>query len=411
MPEPKATPTEQNACICAQTVKVTTTSRCSKTGKKHNSVQPWVKGRRPFNLGMRYARITWGSTIDTDNVEEDRSNASSARRSFDSFYQHATTQKGVKAWAKEEARFLKKPEASLLTRTAFSLNWYYETPATDSRERKGTHERLHMMDVRRGWVLELVPGCRPFSPGSIINMAIAGATKPMRCLQYVALISALEESEHQHSTADLKVMKAKHENMSKGKMREWNSALKRKTDAAAAQVTEAVNVAANEATRGKPKRRGGKRGKPGKVHRMVHASPKPITGFIKTHKPAFRSANAKKAVWCVAEADLKTMDTADPSTPEAAKYQEWASECARSHALAKSPLKKGKIYLYKIDRSHSSVKAWHRGGGVCGKKGRQRPMYYSKTKVDLAHSVLTEVWQYERSQTNSKFERTTWNKE
>lgn len=206
-------------------------------------------------------------------------------------------------------------------------------------------------------------------------------------------------------------MKAKHENMSKGKMREWNSALKRKTDAAAAQVTEAVNVAANEATRGKPKRRGGKRGKPGKVHRMVHASPKPITGFIKTHKPAFRSANAKKAVWCVAEADLKTMDTADPSTPEAAKYQEWASECARSHALAKSPLKKGKIYLYKIDRSHSSVKAWHRGGGVCGKKGRQRPMYYSKTKVDLAHSVLTEVWQYERSQTDSKFERTTWNKE
>lgn len=274
--------------------------------------------------------------------------------------------------------------------------WYYET-----------HDRLHMILVPRDWLLELVPDCRPFSPAILIQSAIAGATTPDRCLQYGALISALKESEHQHSTADLKVMKAKHTSMSKGKMRKWNSALKRKTDAAAAQVTEAVNVAANEATRGKPKRRGGKRGK---VHRMVHASPASITGFINTHKPAFRSANAKKAVWCVAEADLETMDTADPSTPEAAKYQEWTSVCARSHALAKSPLKKGKIYLYKIDRAHTSVKAWHRAG-VCGKKGRQRPMYYSRTKVNLAHSVLTEVWQYSRSQTNSSFEKTTWNKE
>ena len=404
MPEPKATQTEQNACICAQNEKVTTRSRCSKTGKEHKSVQRWVKGRRPFNLAARYNAITWGSTIDKDNVEEG-TDASGARRSFDSFYQHATTQKGVKAWARELAHFLKKSEASLLTRTAFALKWYYDTH---------DHRLLTVqaISVQQHGLIELVPGCRPFNPGSHINLAIAGATMPSRCVQYDALILALKESEHQHSTADLKVMKAKHTNMSKGKMRKWNSALKRKTDAAAAQVrnqvTETVNVAANAAKRGKPKRRGGKRGK---VHRMIHASPAPITGFINTHLPAHRSAKAKKAVWCVAEADLETMDTADPSTPEAAKYQEWASECARSHALTKSPLKKGKIYLYKIDRSHSSVKVWHRGGGLCGKKGRRRPMYFSRKKVNLAHSVLTEVWQYERPQTNSSFEKTTWNKE
>ena len=371
-----------------------------------NLTKDWVGGKREFNPFTIITAVKQGSKIKHGGEDAAADRGGRARSylawyaAFNDFVQsNQKSKKKCKSWARDLAKLLMKPTASMIEKSNAILQLCKEQHPMQNGD----------FDKKDEWVR----GRQPFNLYAFFRKVKSGALDALYCTQYQTFIAVVIKCNKNNrkkvpAWAKLEVEKLKKKNSAALKSTDKKVIKKMKawTDASNHKVTEsAIQALAKENRKVNAEKKATDRKSSGFY--VCHATPAKITsGYLRPQKAEGKTTKA--AVWVAATASQAVMRKGRAASSQSKEQLEWASEAARFHASKKVvKSNKGTIYLYKIEYGHPGVKEWiSPQAGTVGK--HKRPMLYSTTRISLLHHVVKETWRFDRPKPSSSFESMRW---
>ena len=400
---PKATKDEiVKLIICKLDAAPSLTGTCSVSGKKYNSVRVWVNGKRAFNLYQTWAKIRTGGVLKASGVDADLTLAvASGGLAWHAAFAACVNKnkKTCKQWALDAAKKFAKKQATAGEKSAAILKHCPQAPPS----------RINSEFDKVG---KWVSGRQPFNLFVHYQRVVKGALDATYVAWCKSFITTVKETKKKVPWAIAKAkelesktrsaMKSKNPTVKK-KMGAWSAAAKQNATQRVNKAVSLTNRKENEAEQDASKKSSG--------FDLFHATTIDIS---KAQQPDYLLPNKAEGmmtgpgVWAVAPASIEVMQTKRATSRKSKKQARWASKAARSHALKKSKGLKGRVFLYKINFGHSSVKKWNRTGGMVGSGDQKRPMLFCRTKINIKRDIVKETWRFTRPKLSSTFENTNW---
>ena len=399
---PKATKDEiVKLIICKLDAAPSVTATCSVSGKHYNSVHTWVNGKRAFNLFQTWARIRTGGVLKASGVDADLTRAvASGGLAWHAAFAACVNKnkKNCKHWALDAAKQFATKPATADEKSAAILKLCPQAPPSKGSE----------FDKAGKWV----PGRQPFNLCEHYRRAVVGAHDAARVGVFKSFIATVKETKKKVPWAIAKAkqlesrtssaMESEDRNVKK-KMGAWSAASKQNATQQVNKAVSLTNRKENKAEQDASKKSSG--------FALFHAttidiSKEPKPDYLLPKKAEGMMTGA--GVWAVAPASIEVMQTKRATSRKSKKQARWASKAARSHALKKSKGLKGRVFLYKINFGHSSVKKWNRTGGMVGSGDQKRPMMFCRTKISIKRDIVKETWRFTRPKLSSTFDNTHW---